>query len=265
MSGHGDVLATAAIIALAIVVVTWIVSLPLRNASIIDVVWGLGFVTITATAALVGDGDGDRSLLLVALVTLWGARLAAYLWWRNHGTGEDPRYEAMRRRAGDGFPVRSLYTVFLLQGALMWVVSLPVQLAMTPDSPRGTGWLAVAGVVLWGIGLFFEVVGDTQLARFRADPANAGEVMDRGLWRYTRHPNYFGDFCVWWGIFLVSAETSDARYGVIGPLVMTALLMRVSGVPLLERSIGRRRPGYGEYAAKTAAFFPRPPRPNSPA
>ena len=260
MSGHIDVLATSALVILVVVAGTWIVSLVLTDASIIDIVWGAGFVLVAVASDLVGDGDGQRSTLLVVLVAIWGIRLTVYLWWRNHGSGEDPRYQAMRRRAGDSFATRSLVTVFLLQGALMWTVSLPVQLAMTPTDPEGVGILAVIGVVVWGIGLFFESVGDAQLARFRADPDNAGRVMDKGLWRYTRHPNYFGDFCVWWGIFLVAAETTDARFGVIGPIVMTVLLLRVSGVALLERSITRRRPDYEAYAARTSSFFPRPPR-----
>ncbi len=264
MSSHADVLATAALLVLVIVVATWVASVVLTDASIIDVVWGAGFVAIAVVSALTGDGDGDRSILLVAMVGVWGLRLAGYLWWRNHGRGEDPRYQAMRRRAGDNFAAKSLITVFGLQGLLMWIVSLPVQLAMTPVSPRGLGPLAFLGVALWGVGFFFEVVGDAQLARFRADPASADRVMDRGLWRYTRHPNYFGDLCVWWGVFLVAAETTDSRYGVVGPIVMSILLMQVSGVPLLERSIRRRRPGYEEYAARTSRFFPRPPRALAP-
>ena len=259
MSGHLDVLGSAAVVVLGIMVCTWVVSLVLRNASIVDIVWGAGFVAVAWTAACVGDGHGGRPDLLVAMVTIWGLRLAGYLFWRNRGHGEDRRYQSMRRKAGDGFAMRSLVTVFLLQGALMWIVSLPVQLAMTPDGPD-IGPLAIVGVVLWGIGFFFETVGDAQLARFKADPANDGQVMDRGLWRYTRHPNYFGDFCVWWGIFLVAAETTDARAGVIGPIVMSIFLMRVSGVPILERSLTRRRPGYADYVARTSTFFPRPPR-----
>lgn len=260
-SGHADVLGTAAIVVAVIMIVTWLVSLVLANASIVDIVWGAGFVAVAWAAAAVGDGDPDRSALLVALVTIWGLRLAGYLWWRNHGKGEDWRYRAMRKRHGEAFAIRSLVTVFALQGLLMWIVSLPVQLAMTPAEPAGIGPLAVVGVIVWCVGFFFETVGDAQLARFKADPANEGRVMDRGLWRFTRHPNYFGDFCVWWGIFCVAAETPDARWGVIGPVVMSVLLLRVSGVPLLERSLQRRRPDYEAYAARTAAFFPRPPRP----
>jgi steroid 5-alpha reductase family enzyme len=259
MSGHLDVIVGVAIGIVVVMVATWVVSLPLRNASIVDIVWGAGFVMVAWVARTIGDGNADRIDLLTAMVTIWGGRLALYLWWRNHGEGEDYRYRSMRRRHGDRFPVRSLVTVFGLQGVVMFVVSLPVQLAATPASP-GIGWLAVAGVVLWGVGLFFETVGDAQLARFKADPANAGTVMDRGLWRYTRHPNYFGDFCVWWGIFLVAAEASDARFGVVGPALLSFMLLRVSGVAMLERGLVKRREGYADYMTRTATFFPRPPK-----
>ena len=259
MSGHFDVMIGAALGILVVMVATWLVSLLLRNASIVDIVWGGGFVLVAWIARTIGDGDTGRLNLLTAMVTIWGSRLALYLWWRNHGQEEDFRYQSMRRRQGDRFPIMSAVTVFGLQGVLMFVVSLPVQLAATPARP-GIGWVAVIGVVLWGVGLFFETVGDVQLARFKADPDNAGTVMDRGLWRYTRHPNYFGDFCVWWGVFLVAAETVDARFGVIGPALMTFMLLRVSGVAMLERGLMKRREGYADYVARTPTFFPRPPR-----
>ncbi|MEZ5168083.1 MAG: DUF1295 domain-containing protein [Acidimicrobiales bacterium] len=259
MTGHVDVLLACAGAVTAVMVCTWLVSLPLRNASIVDIIWGAGFVVIAWAARVIGDGSPARRNLLVVLVTIWGLRLAGYLWWRNHGAGEDYRYRAMRRRAGAGFPIRSLVTVFGLQGVLMYIVSLPVQLAATPSAP-GLGALAWVGTSLWSLGIVFETIGDAQLARFKANPANADQVMDRGLWRYTRHPNYFGDFCVWWGIFLVAAETTDARFGVVGPIVMSFLLLRVSGVPLLERSLRARRPGYTDYIERTSSFFPRPPR-----
>ena len=262
MSGHLDVVIGASLGIAVVMVVTWIVSLPLRNASIVDIVWGAGFVVVAWIARTIGDGNQDRIDLLTAMVTIWGARLSLYLWWRNHGKGEDFRYQSMRRRQGERFPIRSLVTVFGLQGVVMFVVSLPVQLSATPADP-GIGWLAVAGVALWGVGLFFETVGDAQLARFKADPANAGAVMDRGLWRYTRHPNSLGDFCVWWGIFLVAAETTDARFGIVGPVLMSVMLLRVSGVAMLERSLMKRRDGYADYVARTATFFPRPPKARS--
>jgi steroid 5-alpha reductase family enzyme len=241
-------------------VVAWAVSVPLRNASIVDVVWGLSFCVIAWTARAVADGHAPRQNLLVVLVSLWGLRLSAYLLWRNAGKGEDFRYAAMRRGAGPSFARRSLVTVFLLQAVMAWIVSLPVQVAQTARSPRSLGWLSAVGVAVWLFGFAMESVGDAQLARFKADPRNEGKVMDRGLWRYTRHPNYFGDFCVWWGIFLVAAEVRPAWLTIVGPLVMSILLLRVSGVALLERTIVKRRPEYAQYIARTSAFFPRRPR-----
>ena len=166
----------------------------------------------------------------------------------------------MRRRYGARFPLVSLGLVFGLQALLMWIVSLPVQVAQVQDTPSGLTALDVLGATLWAVGLAFESIGDAQLARFKRDPANADRVMDRGLWRFTRHPNYFGDFLVWWGIYAIALATGDAWWTVIGPVVMSVLLLRVSGVTLLERSLRKRRPGYEEYARRTSAFVPRPPR-----
>jgi steroid 5-alpha reductase family enzyme len=235
----------------------WAVSLARRDASIVDVWWGLGFLLIATIAHSLGT-DSARADLVLLMVALWGLRLAAYLGWRNWGGGEDRRYQTMRRAWGEHFWWVSYGTVFVLQGVLMWVVSLPVQHAMA--SAAGLGWLDVFGVVLWGVGFGFEAVGDAQLAFFKADPANEGRVMDRGLWRYTRHPNYFGDFLVWWGLWLVAASAPGGLWTAVGPTVMSVLLMRVSGVPLLERSIARRRPDYESYRRRTSAFFPWPPR-----
>ena len=248
--------------ALAIVVLmlsTWVLSLILKNASIVDIVWGLGFVMVAWVVRLSTDANNARQWLLVAMVTVWGLRLAGYLFWRNHGNGEDFRYRAMRKHYGPRFGLISLVTVFALQGALMFVVSLSVQLGQADATPN-IGVIAYIGVALWLVGLFFEAVGDAQLARFKADPANQGMVMRTGLWRYTRHPNYFGDSCVWWGIGLVAAETGSGAWGLIGSLVMTILVRRVSGVPMLEKTMGKRRPGYAEYVATTSPFFPRPPK-----
>ncbi|CAB4700603.1 MAG: DUF1295 domain-containing protein [Actinobacteria bacterium] len=248
--------------ALAIVVLmlsTWVLSIILKNASIVDIVWGLGFVMVAWVVRLSTDANNARQWLLVAMVTVWGLRLAGYLFWRNHGNGEDFRYRAMRKHYGPRFGLISLVTVFALQGALMFVVSLSVQLGQADATPN-IGVIAYIGVALWLVGLFFEAVGDAQLARFKADPANQGMVMRTGLWRYTRHPNYFGDSCVWWGIGLVAAETGSGAWGLIGSLVMTILVRRVSGVPMLEKTMGKRRPGYAEYVATTSAFFPRPPK-----
>lgn len=255
----GDVMLWSAVAVLALMVSTWVVSLAMKNASIVDIVWGLGFVVVAWVSRIVGDGNDARQWLLTIMTTLWGLRLGGYLFWRNSGHGEDYRYRAMRKHWGPRFPLISLVTVFGLQGTLMWIVSLGVQLGQADDTP-GVGAIAVIGVVVYVIGLFFEVVGDAQLARFKADPTSAAKVMDRGLWRYTRHPNYFGDACVWWGIGLVAAESGGGAWGLLGAAVMTFLLRRVSGVTLLERSLRKRREGYEDYVARTSPFFPRPPK-----
>jgi steroid 5-alpha reductase family enzyme len=166
----------------------------------------------------------------------------------------------MRAHRGDRFPLASLFTVFLLQGALMWVVSLPLQAGAARGASAPLGLLDAAGVTVFAVGLAFEALGDAQLARFLADPAHRGQVMQSGLWRYTRHPNYFGDALVWWGLGLVAAA-AGAAWSLVGPALMTFLLVRVSGVSLLEKDIGERRPGYAEYVRRTSAFLPRPPRP----
>ena len=253
-----DLLLATGLVITGSMVALWLVSLAVRDASIVDPFWGTGFTIVTWTAvAVVGDWSA-HDLVLAALVSVWGSRLSLYLLWRNLGKDEDYRYQAMRRHWGTRFWIISLGTVFLLQGVLVWLVSLPVQVAVL--APGDPGVLTAAGIVIWLVGLTFETVGDAQLARFKADPANAGKVMDRGLWRYTRHPNYFGDFCVWWGIYVVALDASGTVWTVIGPLVMSFLLLRVSGVAMLERTISKRRPGYEEYARRTNAFFPGPVR-----
>ena len=259
-SATSTALLTAALTIVVLMVATWLISLAVTNASIVDIVWGLGFVCVAWAVRVRVDGGLDaRRWLLVAMTTVWGLRLAGYLFWRNHGKGEDYRYRAMRKKYGARFGLISLVTVFALQGTLMFVVSLPVQLGQSDATPD-IGVIAVLGVVVYLVGLTFEVVGDAQLARFKADPANAGTVMDRGLWRYTRHPNYFGDACVWWGIGLVAAETGSGAWGLIGSALMTVFLRRVSGVTLLEKSLVKRRAGYVEYVARTSPFVPRPPK-----
>jgi steroid 5-alpha reductase family enzyme len=238
----------------------WVISVAIHDASIVDPVWGLAFVLIAWTAVATTSSRTSVATLLVGLVTIWGLRLSIYLGRRNLGKGEDFRYQAMRRRYGARFPLISLFIVFLLQAGLAWVVSLPVQAGIQGSAGASlTSPLVLAGVVLWAIGLAFESVGDLQLARFKRDPSNQGQVLDRGLWRYTRHPNYFGDFLVWWGFFLVAAATG-AWWTVVGPVLMAILLIRVSGAGLLEQTIGERRPGYADYIRRTSGFVPRPPR-----
>ncbi len=258
---QASVFLATAVAVLVSVVLLWVVSVRIKDASIVDIFWGLGFVLIAWVARFVAHGDASRQNALVVCTTLWGIRLGGYLFWRNHGKGEDYRYRAMRKKFGDRFAVVSFRTVYLTQGVLMWVVSIPLQLGQMKSVPSGLGLSGVVGVALWAIGLSFESIGDWQLARFKANPASAGQVMDRGLWSWTRHPNYFGDVCVWWGLFLIAVRPGGfVIASIVGPLAMTFLLVKVSGVPMLEKTIGRRRPGYIEYVARTSPFFPLPPK-----
>ncbi len=248
-------------IILAIAVVTWMIHLPLKNASIVDSVWSLLFLAAAVAYSLATPApEGTRRTLILVLVAVWALRLSGYITWRNWGEGEDRRYQAMRRKAGPNFPISSLWRVFVLQGLLAWIVSLPLLAAV--DGSPDLGVLDWLGVAVWVIGFAFEAGGDLQLARFKSDPANAGLVMDRGFWRYTRHPNYFGDFAQWWGFFLIGLA-AGGWWALPGPLVMSWLLMRVSGVTLLEKSMEKTRPKYAEYVARTNAFFPGPSRTRS--
>jgi len=237
---------------------TWLASVPLRNVTIVDTLWSLMFVIAAFAYAASTTPLEPRAQLLLVLVTIWGLRLALYLGRRNFGHEEDRRYQKIRKRNEPGFTWKSLYLVFGLQALLAWVISLPLLGGIAGDSSP-LGWLDYAGVALWLVGLYFEAVGDWQLTRFKANPANAGQVMDQGLWGLTRHPNYFGDFCVWWGFGLI-ALSAGAWWALPGPALMSVLLLRVSGVTLLERDIGLRRPGYAEYIRRTNAFFPGPRR-----
>jgi steroid 5-alpha reductase family enzyme len=254
-----SVAVSAAVVLLALVVV-WRIGVRMRDMSIIDIFWGPGFVLVAVVTLVVGDAPLGRRVLLAVLVGVWGLRLGGYLARRNLGHGEDARYQAMRRHVGDGFHGWAFTHVFLFQGLVLTVVSLPVQIGGNITSDTVLAPQVVAGVVLWAVGLGFEAVGDAQLARFKADAANASRVMDRGLWGWTRHPNYFGDSCAWWGIWLTTLVHPVALAGAIGPAVMTYFLLNVSGKALLERRMRKTRPGYDDYVARTSGFFPRPPR-----
>ena len=254
-----SLLATNLIVALIVMLLLWLLSLRWRDASIVDPFWGSGFVLLAWLTFARSGTSHLRAGLLLAMVTLWGLRLSIHLLWRNWGHDEDARYAAMRARQGRSFWWVSLLTVFELQGVLMWFVALPLQWSLGSPHPTTLGWLDLLGLLLWSVGLAFETIGDWQLARFKADPAHRGQVLDQGLWRYTRHPNYFGDFCVWWGIYLVAAS-GGAGWTVVSPLLMSFLLIRVSGVRLLESTIAERRPEYVNYIRRTNAFFPGPPR-----
>ncbi len=235
----------------------WLVSLKLRDSSLIDLFWGPAFAVVLWPEVF-RFGLNPRSLLVASLVTAWGVRLGAYLAWRNLGHGEDKRYTAMRNRHGAAWWWRSLFIVFGLQGSLVWLVSMPVR-AVAAASPSDWGWTDALGTALVLIGLTFESVGDWQLARFKADPRNKGQIMNRGLWRYTRHPNYFGDFVTWWG-FGVFGLATGAWWTALGPLIMSVLLIKVSGKDLLEKGM-KGRPGYEAYLQQTSGFIPWRPRP----
>lgn len=251
------VLAHSALAIATLMLLTWLLSLRLKDVSIVDIGWGFGFVVVAWTAWF--SAHPPRNFVMPWLVTVWGLRLSGYLFRRNHGKPEDYRYQAMRRKWGDRFPLVSLLTVFVLQGVVMWVVSLPVQMG-TASATHSRDWLMLLGCIVWGIGLFFEAVGDRQLARFKSNPDSAGRVLDRGLWRYTRHPNYFGDFLVWWGLYAVAMATCNAWWTIVGPVAMSVFLMRVSGVTLLEKTLHQTKPEYAAYVRRTNAFFPGPPR-----
>ncbi len=260
-------LLTNASVVTSLMVMVWLVSLPLRNASIIDLVWGLGFAAVAWNTFAVAVSRNMISLenlfsapsawLLPVLTSIWGFRLSAYLAWRNHGQPEDKRYAAMREKRASSFWWRSLYLVFLLQAVLLWGISLPLQYGIN-FAETGWTWLHVAGLILFCIGMCFEAIGDWQLARFKSQPENQGRVLDTGLWRYTRHPNYFGDFCVWWGFYLISIAHGAQVWTVFSPLLMSLLLMRVSGVTLLEQTMSQK-PAFAQYARRTSPFFPWPP------
>ncbi|MET9558056.1 DUF1295 domain-containing protein [Streptomyces sp. NPDC006645] len=256
----GQGIGFAALAALAVMLVTFAVAVTKGLHRIVDIAWGIAFaaVAVTGYAVSAGEGDDARRLLVTVLTAVWGLRLAGHIARRGRGHGEDARYEAMLAKAPGNRNLYALRMVYLLQGLLVVLVSLPVQAAQY--LPGDLGPVAYAGCALWLVGLVFEAVGDAQLARFKADPANRGRIMDRGLWSWTRHPNYFGDFCVWWGLFLIVCDDPVvAAATLVGPLVMSFLLIGGSGKRLLERHMARR-PGFAEYAARTSGFLPLPPR-----
>jgi steroid 5-alpha reductase family enzyme len=251
----------------ALLTATFAVALRIGRHAIIDVVWGSGFVVVALVSVLLARardlGDPGRGWLVLALTAVWGVRLAVHIARRNAGKGEDPRYAEIQARA-PASPAAHMYRrVYLTQAAAMWFVSLPVQVAAYQAGPLWSGVslvVTVAGIAVWGLGFAFESVGDAQLRRFTADPANKGVVMDRGLWRYTRHPNYFGDACVWWGLFLISAGHWSGWVFIASPALMTWTLAKGTGAPLTEKRMASSRRGFAEYVQRTSGFVPLPPR-----
>ena len=255
-------LASLPLVALGILVllaVTFTVAVRTKHHSVMDTVWGLGFVVAAAVSWLLSAGHGDpsRRLLLLALVAVWGIRLAVHIGRRAWGKDEDPRYVEMLSSAPGSRNVYAIRKVYLPQGLLMFFISLTIQVGMFATGPLG--WLALLGVLAWLLGFVFETVGDWQLEQFKADPANKGTVLNTGLWRYTRHPNYFGDAAVWTGLFLVAADSWPGVLTVLSPAVMIWLLTSKSGKALTEKTMSKR-PGYKEYVESTSGFIPWPPR-----
>lgn len=241
---------------LAFAVLGWLASLARNDVSIVDSLWSLMFVLSLGVYMLLTEASGVRAWLVLALAGVWAVRLSGYITWRGLGEPEDHRYQAIRARNQPNFRFKSLYLVFGLQAVLAWLISFPMLAAASSSAPLGL--FDTLAVVLWLAGMYFEAVGDAQLARFKANPANQGRVLRSGLWRYTRHPNYFGEFLVQWGFFLAAVAAGGA-WTLLAPLLMTFLLLRVSGVALLEKDMSERRPEYREYVRTTNAFFPGPP------
>jgi len=250
-------LLTTSLVVAAYMTIWFLIALLRRDNSLVDIAWGLGFVLIAWSSFFRGGGAEPRQFLVNGLVTLWGLRLAAHIASRKRGKGEDFRYAAWRRQWGRWLIPRSFLQIFLLQGLLMLLVAWPIILINHSPGAAPT-WLAVVGALIWGLGFFFEALGDLQLQRFKRDPRSRGRIMTGGLWSWTRHPNYFGEVTLWWGIFLIVLDAGSGWTAVISPLTITFLLLRVSGIPMLEKKY-HGNPGFEAYAARTPAFFPRPP------
>ena len=263
LSGFIAVSAVDALVLLIVFSVVFVFGLRRQRHRYVDAVWGSAFalVAVVTMALTTDNGDGWRRWLLTACTVVWGLRLSIHIARRGRGAPEDPRYAAMLAKARGNPQWAAFKKVYLLQAALVWFISLPVQVGLVATGTSAAAvTLAVLGVALRLVGIGFESVGDWQLARFKADPANRGRLMTRGLWSYTRHPNYFGDACVWWGLFLIGAGTWQVLLTILSPLAMTWLLTSGSGKPLVEAHLMATRPGYAEYAARTSPFLPRPPK-----
>lgn len=234
----------------------WLVSLKYRNVTVVDSMWGAGFVLIVWISFLGTDGFVGRSLLLCILVTLWGGRLSIHLTRRNWGQGEDPRYGKWRVAGGERFWVISLFKVFLLQALFLWAIALNVQLGVAASAPSHFTRFDLLGLLIWSIGFMFEAVADWQLAAFKSDPANHGRTMRKGLWAFSRHPNYFGEILVWWGVFMITLSQPANLWTVISPVLITLVVLKMTGVPLTEKHISQKRSDYECYRKKTNAVVP---------
>lgn len=239
---------------LCLMMLLWLLSLALKNASIVDIFWGVGFILVAWFAYSNGQGYLPRKQWITALVTLWGLRLAIHIGLRNWGKPEDFRYAKWREENGARWWWISFFKVFLLQGLLMWVIGVPIVAAQASGFPAILTSLDLLGAIIGLTGLLFESIADLQLNSFKRDGSNKGRILRTGLWKYSRHPNYFGEAVVWWGIYII-ALASGAWWTIFSPILMTWLLLRVSGVAMLERTMSLK-PGYEQYMRKTSAFFP---------
>jgi steroid 5-alpha reductase family enzyme len=244
------------VVVMTMMTILWIVSIFIKNVSIVDLFWGFGFVLVTVFYFLKSVGNDPRKILVMVLVAIWGLRLSVYLSWRNIGKGEDFRYKQFRKNYGENrYWWFSFFQVFFLQGVLMWLISAPLLAAQYYGKDNEPGLIDFAAVVIWLTGFIFEAGGDSQLAVFKSKPENKGRVLDTGLWKYTRHPNYFGDASVWWGFGLLSIA-AGSWIAATGSILMTLLIIKVSGVALLEKNLKEKKPEYLEYIRKTSAFIP---------
>lgn len=234
----------------------WPISLLKKNVTIVDSMWGLGFILIAWLTFFNSDGYLGRKILIALLTTIWGLRLSLHISWRNWGKGEDRRYTAWRIESGKNFWYVSLFKVFLLQAVVLWLISLVLQYGQISAVPAHLTRFDGLGVLIWLIGFIFEAIGDWQLARFKADPTHRGKVMNKGLWRYSRHPNYFGECLIWWGIFLITLATPYGFWTIVSPIIITVVLLKITGITITEKSILETKPGYRDYISKTSAFIP---------
>lgn len=254
--GYIEIYFSGLLLVIAAMTLLWIVSLFAKNASIVDPFWGLGFVIAGVFYFYNSDGLQIRKLIVLTLLIIWGLRLSIYLGWRNLGKVEDFRYQQFRKDYGaHRYWWVSFFQVFLLQGVLLWLISAPLLSAQFYDGKIALNFFDYAGILIWIIGFMFEAGGDFQLTRFKSDPKNKGKVLNTGFWKYTRHPNYFGDATVWWSFGLFSVAAGD-YLPLLSSLLMTLLIVKVSGVYMLEKTLKNTKPQYKDYVEKTSAFFP---------
>ena len=258
----GQLFAIFFVIVLVSFFLLWLIGVAMKDSSIVDIWWGLGLAVLSVVGYFVADGVAQRQLLITVLMIIWGVRLGGYIGWRNWGA-EDRRYARLRKHIEDqgrSYAIYSLTRINGYQGMVMWVMSGLLAIVHTADAPETLGPLAFTGVALWIVGLLFETIADAQLSSFHANPDNATKVMDQGLWRYSRHPNYFGELCIWWGYFLIAVETPLGIVAIYAPLLMTYMIMGMLGKALVERRSLKKRPDYQAYIDRTSGIFPWPPK-----